>query len=147
MEKVHKALTDINCTASFIPGGCTGYLQVLDIALNKPLKDLVRDQAELHYDQNFEQWKNNSYSVGDRRILLTKWVAEAWKQLHIDNKDTIIRTFRKVGLTLNPDGFEDHELAIKDMGDIQIGYYSRDIIRCHSQGRSLCGHICGVDEG
>ncbi|MCJ1360275.1 MAG: hypothetical protein MMC33_010279 [Icmadophila ericetorum] len=104
-----------------------GYLQVLDIALNKPLKDLVRDKAELHYDQNFEQWKNNSYSVGDRRILLTKWVAEACKQLHVDNKDTIIRTFRKVGLTLNADGSEHHELAIKDMGDIQIEDYSRDI--------------------
>ena len=56
-EKLRKVLTDINYTASFIPDGCTGYLQVLDIALKNPLKDLVRDQAELHYDQNFEQWK------------------------------------------------------------------------------------------
>jgi hypothetical protein len=29
----------MNCTCSFIPGGTTGFIQVCDVAINKPLKD------------------------------------------------------------------------------------------------------------
>jgi hypothetical protein len=31
----------LNCTTSYIPGGCTGFVQVLDVSLNKVLKALV----------------------------------------------------------------------------------------------------------
>ena len=48
-----------------------------------------------------------------------------WKELHEKYKDTIIQTFRRVGLSLNPDGSEDHELKIKGLDDIQVGDYSR----------------------
>jgi hypothetical protein len=63
------------------------------------------------------------FSVGDRRVLLTYWVARAWKRLHLEYKETIISTFRSVGLSLNPNGSEDKELKIKDLPDITIGDY------------------------
>ena len=69
--EVQQAFRDINCTTSIIPGGCTGFVQVLDVGLNKPLKDLVKEQSEMHYDENFDEWKANKYSTADRRILLT----------------------------------------------------------------------------
>jgi hypothetical protein len=31
----------LNCTTLYIPSGCTSFVQVLDVSLNKPLKDLV----------------------------------------------------------------------------------------------------------
>ena len=50
------AVTDefkkLNCTTSYIPGGCTGFIQVLDMALNKPLNDLVKQALTDHYDRN-----------------------------------------------------------------------------------------------
>lgn len=67
----------LNCTTSFIPGGCTGFIQVLDIALNQPLKELVKQAANDHYDANVELYETHKFSVGDRRVLLTKWVAKA----------------------------------------------------------------------
>jgi hypothetical protein len=54
-------------------------------------------------------------SVYERRILMTHWVTHAWEKVHKELKDTIIKTFRQVGLSLNPDGSEDSEL--NEMGD------------------------------
>jgi hypothetical protein len=31
-------------TVSVVPGGCTGMVQVLDVSLNKPLKDLIKQE-------------------------------------------------------------------------------------------------------
>jgi hypothetical protein len=39
-------------TLSVIPGGYTGYIQPLDVSLNKPLKDLIKDKQDKHFDKN-----------------------------------------------------------------------------------------------
>ncbi len=115
----------LNCTTSYIPGGCTGFVQVLDVSLNKVLKALVAEQASNHADKYHTKYEAGDFTVGDRRVLLTKWVAEAWDELHKKYKDTIVRTFRQVGLSLNPDGSEDRELKIKGLDNIAVGDYSR----------------------
>jgi hypothetical protein len=51
-------------------------------------------------------------------------VAKAWKILHEQHKDTIINTFRNLGLSLNPDGSEDSELKIRDLSGIEVGDYT-----------------------
>jgi hypothetical protein len=38
-DKVLAAFKQINCTCSFIPSGTTGFIQVCDVAINKPLKE------------------------------------------------------------------------------------------------------------
>lgn len=37
-------------TLSVIPGGCTRMVQVLDVSINKPLKDLIKEEQDSHYD-------------------------------------------------------------------------------------------------
>ena len=59
---------------------------------------------------------------------MTHWVREAWTRLHEEYKDIIIKTFRQVGLTLNPDGSEDIKLKIKDLLRITIGDFKRPIV-------------------
>lgn len=121
-KDVVNELQQIHCTPSFIPGGCTGYVQVLDVALNQPLKALVKDLADQHYHNNEEDWESGKWSrVRDRRVLLTHWVAEAWDLLHSKYQDTIIAAFRKVGLSLNPDGSEDAEIKIKGLEGMEVG--------------------------
>jgi hypothetical protein len=114
-------------TLSVIPGGCTGYIQPLDVSLNKPLKALIKEEHDDHFDQHMDEWQAGKFSIGDWRVLLTYWVAKAWKRLHLEYKDTIINTFRNVGLSLNPNGFEDQELKIKDLLDIIVGDYHYDV--------------------
>jgi hypothetical protein len=114
----------LNVTLSLIPGGCTGYVQVLDVAINSLLKALIQELEEIHIDHNLEKWNNNEYSIEERRILLTQWVGEAWEQIHRDHKETTIKAFRNLGLSLNPDGSEDSKLKIKDLPNIEVGDYT-----------------------
>jgi hypothetical protein len=81
-NKVLAEFKRINCTCSFIPGGTTGFIQVCDVAINKPLKDRIAELAEIHYDTYEEQWIENKYSVSDRQVMLVSWVAQAWDDLH-----------------------------------------------------------------
>jgi hypothetical protein len=85
---------------------------------------LIQELEEIHIDRNLEKWNNNEYSIEERRILLTQWVGEAWEQIHRDHKETIIKAFRNLGLSLNPDGSEDSELKIKDLPNIEVGDYT-----------------------
>jgi hypothetical protein len=50
--------------------------------------------------------------------------AEAWKQLHIKYKYTIIQAFCRVGLSLNLNGSEDYEIKIKGLENIVVGDFS-----------------------
>jgi DDE superfamily endonuclease len=118
----------INCITSYIPGGCTSFVQVLDVSLNKTLKALVAQAAKDHANKYASQYEEGGFTVGDRRVLLTKWVGKAWERLHIEYKDTIVRTFRQVGLSLNPNGSEDHEIKIKGLDGIVVGNYTQETI-------------------
>jgi hypothetical protein len=53
-----------------------------------------------------------------RRILMTHWIRNAGETLYRDYQDFIINSFSKVGLSLNPDGSEDHEIKIRDLPEI-----------------------------
>ena len=97
----------INCTCSFIPSRTTGFIQVCDVAINKPLKDRIAELAEIYYDTYKDQWIENKYTVGDRRVMLTKWVGQAWDDLHCYNSKSIRQAFRDVGLSLPTDGSQD----------------------------------------
>ena len=65
----------LNYITSFIPRSYIGYIQMLDVALNKPLKDFVAQASNDHYDSNICEWVKGKYSVRDQRVLLMKWVA------------------------------------------------------------------------
>lgn len=112
---------DLNITTSFVPSGCTGYVQVIDVAIDKPLKNRIGELADLHYDQHSDKWNKGSYTGGDRRIILTKWVGQAWRELHAEHAPLIRQTFRKLGLSLAVDRSEDSELSIKDIPNVEVG--------------------------
>ncbi|KAF8442667.1 hypothetical protein BGX38DRAFT_1272137 [Terfezia claveryi] len=48
------------------------------------------------------------------RILTTQWVGEAWELLSNDLKGSIVRSFRKCGITIALDGSEDVILILED---------------------------------
>jgi hypothetical protein len=57
-------------------------VQVLDIIVNKIIKQYIEEAEDEWIDKNFDQWAAGSFSVGDRRVLLMHWVAEAWDKVH-----------------------------------------------------------------
>ena len=97
-----------------IPPGCTSKVQLLDVSINKPFKDYLRTQFEKHRDENFELYISNKLTASKGRVLVTKWVAEAWEKIKT-NKEMIIRAFTKWGITTNEDESENHLVHIEEI--------------------------------
>lgn len=87
-----------------IPGGMTGQLQVLDVVVNKPFKDLLK--------KKYSDW----LLAGDHSLTptgkikrvspstLVQWILVTWQQI---SKDSIIRGFKKCCISNALDGSED----------------------------------------
>lgn len=60
-------------------------------------------------------------SASERRVLFTKWVGHAWDEISAKNKNTIIRSFHKCGISLPIDGSEDSEININGVEDYEVG--------------------------
>ena len=56
---------------SAIPSGCTGMIQPLDVAINKPLKALIKEEHDIYWDHHPEEYEKEKFNIGDRRVLLT----------------------------------------------------------------------------
>jgi len=116
-----------NITPSLIPAGCTSLVQPLDVSINKPFKELMRDLTdekifELESAADFEKW-----TPRDRRVMTTHCVGEAYAQFHAEKANVIVSSFRKLGLSLPTDGSLDHELDIKGFENLEIGNWQEDL--------------------
>lgn len=117
---VLKTLRHHKIMPSLIPAGCTSLVQPLDVSINKLLNACIRDLTdEAILDcERVEEFEKGS--VGQRWVLTTWCVGDAWYLFCIEKQDIIKRVFRKVGLSLPIDGSADHELDIKGFGEIDI---------------------------
>jgi hypothetical protein len=123
-QKTKEVITSfkaLKCTTSFIPGGTTGFIQVCDTVINKSLKDRIEVLADQYIDEHEREWVEGKYTVSQRRVLLTKWVGQAWEDMYTQDSDMIRQAFVQVGLGLPIDGSRDHEIKIKDFPDVQVG--------------------------
>lgn len=59
-EEVRDEMKKMRIAGSYIPGGCTGYVQPLDVALNKPLKQLIKEASDRHYELHEGEWQESS---------------------------------------------------------------------------------------
>ena len=132
-DSVLDTLRSHNIVPSMVPAGCTGLVQPLDVAVNKPVKDLLRELIERRLD-DFEtasgedlRESSQASAVEERRVLVQRCVAEAWEQFCTTRRNVIVDSFRKVGLSLPIDGSCDDELSIKgiDKHLLKIGDWRR----------------------
>lgn len=124
-QELREAFAKLKVTLSLIPGGCTGYVQVLDVLINKLIKQYIEEYEDLWVEQNFELWQSGKWSIGDRRVLMTHWVGQAFERVHIEHKDAIIACFKNVGLSLAVDGSEDHMLKVRDCPNLTVGDWQK----------------------
>ena len=72
-------------------------VQVVDVLIKKPFKDEVGSLFEDYLDKNLDQYVDGKINASQRRVLMTKWVVEAWSKAG-KMKDSVIGSFKKCGL-------------------------------------------------
>ena len=80
--------------------------------INKSLKDQIKELADQYIDENERDWVEGKYSVSQRRVLLTKWVGQAWDDMFAENSDMIRQAFKQVGLGLPDDGHRETGIEV-----------------------------------
>jgi hypothetical protein len=66
IQSLRDEFKKLNCTTSYIPGGYTGFIQVLDISLNKELKALIAQQASNHADKFYDRYERGDFTISER---------------------------------------------------------------------------------
>ena len=100
-EQVKRSLKSENTDLAVIPGGLTSVLQPLDVCLNKPFKDRVRQRwmaDGIHELTATERQKKPSEE------LMYQWIGEAWRDIP---REMVARSFLKCGISKALDGSED----------------------------------------
>ena len=117
-DPVWVCLKDNDISLSLVPGGCTGLLQPLDVSVNRPFKDILKDKIDKdfeHQQLHNKEIATSSSAIGEMRVMMTRCVAEAWEIFCWDKTGVVIRSFRCLGIALPIDGSCDEELSIKGL--------------------------------
>lgn len=69
----------------------------------------------LEIEENFDKWYDKFF-VKDRRILMIRWIGEAWSEFK-ENKGFFKRLFEKIGCLLIIDGFGDEFIIFQGLKD------------------------------
>ena len=96
--------SNANTDLAIIPGGLTSVVQPLDVCLNKPFKDRLREKWNAWMSSGqFTYTKGGNLKKPDYSIIC-KWVLEAWAEIP---KEMIVKSFKKCGISNAMDGSED----------------------------------------
>ena len=119
-EQIKSLLRDTCKTEPvFVPAGTTGLVQPVDVVFNAPFKARIDQLATMHMQENVDDYIRGKFTASERRILFTKWVGQAWKEISA-KKDVIVRSFKKCGISVAIDGSEDSAINITGLEDYQV---------------------------
>ena len=65
---------------NIIPG-CISRVEVVDVLINKHFKDEACSLFEDYLDKNLDQYVDGNINASQQRVVMTKWVGEAWSKV------------------------------------------------------------------
>ena len=116
-ENVKKLLARCKTKLVNAPGGCTFLVQPVDVSFNEPFKGYIRAISERHLNENLEKHTDGKISASERRVLMTKWVGDAWVNT---NQDMVCRRLKKCVVSLALDSSENHLLNIEKLPEYTV---------------------------
>lgn len=110
-DGVKRRMNECNTDLAVIPGGLTSLVQPLDVSINKPFKDSLRQRWNmwmLEGDKTFTKGGNM------RQVSLPEmcqWILTAWNEI---KPEIIVKSFKKCGISNALDGTEDDYLWLDE---------------------------------
>lgn len=142
-ESVKEKCREMNTTVAVIPGGLTSLLQPLDVCLNKPFKDKLRNKwIEWMATEDKAITKGGNVKKVDIETIV-HWVKNAWDEI---SSEMIIRSFKKCCISNSMDGSEDHFVYEDDddisseLSDAESDYLHPDIPMTEQEFEELFGN-------
>ena len=115
-DSVKKRCNEENTDIAIIPGGLTSVLQPLDVCLNKPFKDRLREKWGMWMARGeYELTKGGNLKKPGYNIIC-KWIIEAWDSI---SSEMVIKSFKKCGISNDLDGTEDDYIFDEHNLDIE----------------------------
>ena len=110
-----------NCNTEvvFVPPGATSLVQPVDVIFNAPFKAAVDKLATEHLHDNVDKYLKGEMCANERRVLLTKWIGQAWEEASSKN-EMVRRSFTKCEISVAIDGSEDAQINIEGLADYSV---------------------------
>ena len=94
-DEVEQAFTDVNSSIKIIHGGMKTLLKFLDTHVNKPFKDIVKEELEdwiVNGEAEFAEKGNRKCASYQ---LVAEWADDTWKK--VATNELIIKAFHQCG--------------------------------------------------
>ena len=111
---------ECNTTVITIGGGLTPFPQPLDVLFNKPFKTRVEDFFNEHLTANLDAYLNGTIPAKRQRVLMTKWVGQAWQEVSASLQEQIKEVSKSIGISIPADGSEDNLVKLRRLPEYTI---------------------------
>jgi hypothetical protein len=94
---VKERLKKYNVDSLVIPGGCTKFVQTLDVSANAPFKSKISEEYDAWQAKGTKTYTPKGNIRAATKTILCDWVVSSWKSL---SKDLVIKSFIVCGQSL-----------------------------------------------
>lgn len=118
-KKFQQKAADLDILLIYTPEDCTDLCAVTDAGPGNEIKKRMVKYYKNDLESSKErllQWKTGKVSASERRVLYTKWLADAWEDYTTNHQDEITAAFKKCGMYNAIDGNGNHLIKIPRFG-------------------------------
>ena len=123
--KILEYLEEKTITYFLIPPGCTGLLQPLDVVVNKPFKDKLREYYKIWKTEELQKLGPFQSLKAPTIETMSKWVRETI--INFD-KEMIKLSFKKCGINVNPEEKDLISSMLRSQEELSAYFQNNDYL-------------------
>lgn len=117
MQEVKDVLKEGKTDMALIPGGLTSVLQPLDVSINKPFKEHLKNTYANWMCEGEHTFTPTGKIKRPSIQLMCEWILQSWSMI---SADIVKKSFKKTCISNALDGTEDDECWLGDENEIDM---------------------------